>query len=566
MLGNIDEEYTEEARRILTLLCCSRRPLTVQELCDAVAIDLASGTGATFDRRSRLDGSDDLHEICPGLIDVFLGAQESASMKATEIEDLVPTVRIAHFSVQEYLESSRISQHKAAHFGLQRDRAHAETAKSCLVYLLEPDLHSGQLSETILEDFPFARFAAESWFYHVQQCESRDSQLEDCMVQLFETPTAFSAWVQMHDVDVIGWSKIGRKPEASPLYYAALMGLLPVAERLVNKANVSAGGGFYRNALQAAAAKGHEKLSRLLIENGADLNAGGDYRMASGYRRWRGGPLHAAVAGGHAKVVQLLIEHGAALEEVTEGSWSFSFPENDVNIDKEITATPLILAAQGVSRETLLLLLEHGANINCRMREREIDRSDDRVYEDGNDKITYTPLLSVVVTSGNLSFVRELLKRGVNIEARIVKIRCPGWTDEYGWDDEYYEATGVLAQIGKITRTMTVLYEAVSRGQIEAVRELLSFGADVNAYREEYDDLDADREEYDDGKSNAAGHRGQTPLYEAVRLGNSEMVKLLLDKGAEVDKLLLTFANIDGDDDMIKLLNSESSAQGVAKG
>jgi hypothetical protein len=40
ILCSIDEDYVEDVPRVLTVLCFSTRPLTVNELIDAVAVDL----------------------------------------------------------------------------------------------------------------------------------------------------------------------------------------------------------------------------------------------------------------------------------------------------------------------------------------------------------------------------------------------------------------------------------------------------------------------------------------------------------------------------------------------
>jgi ankyrin repeat protein len=67
-------------------------------------------------------------------------------------------------------------------------------------------------------------------------------------------------------------------------------------------ADVSAKGGDYGNALQAASSRGHEQTVRLLLEKGADVNAqGGD----------DGNALQVASYEGHEKTVKLLLEKGA---------------------------------------------------------------------------------------------------------------------------------------------------------------------------------------------------------------------------------------------------------------
>ena len=66
-------------------------------------------------------------------------------------------------------------------------------------------------------------------------------------------------------------------------------------------ADVNAQGRHYGNALQAAAAHGHEKITQLLLAKGANVNEQGRYGTA----------LQAAEQGGHKEVAQLLLAHGA---------------------------------------------------------------------------------------------------------------------------------------------------------------------------------------------------------------------------------------------------------------
>ena len=135
MLCNIDQNLIKDARRILTLLCFASRPLNIRELIDGIAVGINEPLGLNKD--CRLEDYSDIHDICPGFININL-AVDQISETNDEIV-LSSTVQIAHFSVQEYLESDRIRQQKAAIFGLNSSTAHAEIAQICLVYLLEHD-------------------------------------------------------------------------------------------------------------------------------------------------------------------------------------------------------------------------------------------------------------------------------------------------------------------------------------------------------------------------------------------------------------------------------------------
>lgn len=148
ILCNIDTYLVEDAQRILTLLCFAARPLTVQELIDGMAVQLESSV--ELNRKRRLQDSDGFRGICLALIDVDLRADPTSESYGDA--DLTFTVRIAHFSVQEYLESERIRQQKTAMFSLNSVTAHAQIAQICLVYLLEDDLCSPNLDESLVNE------------------------------------------------------------------------------------------------------------------------------------------------------------------------------------------------------------------------------------------------------------------------------------------------------------------------------------------------------------------------------------------------------------------------------
>lgn len=59
----------------------------------------------------------------------------------------------------------------------------------------------------------------------------------------------------------------------SPLYYAALLGLLPCAEQLLYEGeNIDIGGGKHEYPILAAVEMGEKEMVRLLLKKGADLN------------------------------------------------------------------------------------------------------------------------------------------------------------------------------------------------------------------------------------------------------------------------------------------------------
>ena len=219
MLCKIDPALIKDAQRILTLLCFASRPLTLLELVDGIAVETTEPTGLNKD--CRLEDYNDIHEICPGFINLTVAD-----------EKLI--VQIAHFSVQEYLESDRIRHSKAMIFGLNSVRAHAEIAQICLIYLLEPKLSSSVLDQNVLKEYPLAQFAAEYWYSHYESTAKLASNLDTLISRLFQQES-FVTWVKLHNMDDLPYPpEHGSAPTPNPIYYASLLGLDKVSHELLN--------------------------------------------------------------------------------------------------------------------------------------------------------------------------------------------------------------------------------------------------------------------------------------------------------------------------------------------
>ncbi|KAJ5725195.1 NACHT nucleoside triphosphatase [Penicillium malachiteum] len=467
ILCSIADEYVEDVRRVLTLLCFSTRPLTINELIDAHAVDL--NDPPQLDRDGRLYEQDDIIDVCVGLVEVV--ATENYEGRTT------PTVRIAHFSVQEYLLSDRLIQQKSRMFAMKSAPANSEIAQICLVYLLEPTLSEGVFDEGKLTEFPFASFAASYWFHHYKNSEEEEA-IGNLASKLFKDKTkAFVSWVRLHNMDVgkIRGSYGPAVDIATPVYYAALLGLdfvlnsiLPAGSELSETVNIQ--GGYWGYALQAASFNGHEKAVQILLDRGADINIQ--------YGNW-GNALHAASFNGHEKVVQVLLDGGA-----------------DVNIQHEYWGNILQAASLNGHEKVVQTLLDRGVNVNV---------------QGGN----WTNALQAASVSGHEKVVQILLDAGADVNMQ----------DGY-WGSALQAASlnghDKVAQIllnggadinaeGKYWGN--ALRAASINGHEKVVEILLNGGADVNTQHEYW--------------GNA--------LYAASLKGHKKVVRILLDEGADVN-------------------------------
>jgi hypothetical protein len=375
VLLDIDDMYHDHALTLLRWLAYARSPPTLGELVDAAVTDPIHESSVDADNRGDLE---DTLNILSGLVtveeskdadvegrsetkysttDVSIIDPDSADMGSHSRDPTLDTrVRLAHFSVKEYLESKRILKSRADQFYLESAIGHRVLAQSCLTYLR---YYSASCEKTLtiqdLEAFPLLEYAAQSWFHHsALQCSGEASR----EISLLRIEQVRNDWLIVHDPDE-PWNEpfVGRERRerrrggsGSAIYYASLLGLPAVVTKLLyNGANVNVEGGHFGNPIQAALVKGHEGIVQLLIDKGANINAeGGSY----------GSPLQAALARGHEGIVQLLIDKGANIN--AEGGQDGS----------PIQAASPVQAASAEGHEGIVqLLIDSGANVTVEDRE-----------------------------------------------------------------------------------------------------------------------------------------------------------------------------------------------------
>jgi ankyrin repeat protein len=476
ILKGIEEEYLEDAFKVLNWLVHSTRPLDLAELAEVVAVNLSIDE-PQFDPGSRLGEPRDVLSICSSLVTTVTRTDNSD--RDGHIYQIAE-VRLAHFSVKEYLLSARVRKGDIEYAVDKEDQG--IMAETCLTYLLhfqEP----GMLTRTYPDDYPLAEYAANYWFIHAKEAKEDVAKVNRLGLKLGQSNGAFVNWIRLRDLDgyelgdhELSNRDIDRFPETetfgSPLYYAALAGLVELSKALIaNGADVNEETGNYGHALQAASIAGHPEIITLLLENGADINAKGGLR---------GSALHAACYKGRENIVRLLLERGAHahLEDKkhkTPLQIAYREKENGVikvmyemkpSLKQDYLGNQLRAVAHSGNLDKVKALLEEGVDVN----------------RQGG---LYDSALQAASHGGHVDIVKLLLANGADVNLRSFL--------DFDYD--------------------TPLQAAATEGRLEIVQILLDSGADINT----------------------EGGEARTPLIAAASMGHEAVVRLLLERGADIN-------------------------------
>ncbi len=199
-----------------------------------------------------------------------------------------------------------------------------------------------------------------------------NSDKEGIKKLLLENPSLINASTS-HGVSPLMLSCFFNKPEVTPvllefvkdisLFEAASVGKFDeVAHQVYQKPddiNKFSEDGF--TALGLACYFGKDEVARYLVLKGAEVNL----PSKNGFNVF---PLHSAIAGNFVNMSKMLIENGA-----------------EVNIVQQSGLTPLHSAAQNGNIELIILLLEKGANVQIRTEGGKL--ASDLAKERGYDEI-----------------------------------------------------------------------------------------------------------------------------------------------------------------------------------
>ncbi|KAH0435445.1 hypothetical protein CcaCcLH18_04837 [Colletotrichum camelliae] len=510
MLLAIPPAFQDYARQMLMLLCCAKRNLTVEELIYGMAVDLdsigsnsdgaesdhVSSDGlrldchrpvAVFNDKRKLHDADAVLEVCPGFIELY--RYYDGNMKEASC------VRIAHFSVQEYLKSSRIKKRGAvAQYHMQEQDMNTQATRICLTILDEFDESAALQAKNLTMDehsfvvrmrnmFSWACYAAEFWPDHFRENKEIPPEAVSAMLRF-----------RPHALRLSAYQEAGFCFDYNPLQLATHYGLPSVVSVLLQEPTTDideiAGG---TTALIVAVRARNKELARCFLDRGADVNG------------YDGGALTAAVKTCQVKMAKLFLDHGAKIGTIEESALLNVVDEHHLEMmnfllehGAEINASGGGVLQTAVSKNCLEItkrLLEHGAEINA-----------------SGGKALHTAALG-----GRLEMAKLLLEGGA--DPNIVgayKGHTALWSAVWPIPSNKFELVRLLLKYGAEVNQCddsgeTVLHKAVWIDYEDGVRLLLEHGADVNS----------------------ADKKGRTALFKTTGSGDEKIARLLLEHGAD---------------------------------
>jgi len=420
-------------------------------------------------------------------------------------------VRLAHFSVKEYLLSGRITHQLCDGFNLQRSTAREFLAQSCLVYLVHYSAcNKRRATATDFATFPLLRHAAFHWSAYVVHDTARPLRHE---LRFLQDHEARVAWVRVLTSNQGVWDQT-RKPEyvyGTALYFACSLEHRACVEWLLKETvDVNALAGPFNTALQVASLNGHQTIVDMLLKQGADPNVLRELSLA-----YTVTALCAAATHGQYGIVKLLLANGA---------------DPNISSDVPFRMRPLYAASEGGHTEIVASLLEAGAEVSHYGDHRgtairiAAEKGFDPIVKlllragsgvDDVDDITSLTSLNAALHAGHRNVAKRLIKSQalVTIPDGVRGLTALERAAEKGYNDllELMLEIGVGAD-WPVVKSYALL-AAIRYGHLSCVRVLVQHGTSVHASR----------------------IRTFFPLDAACLYGRVEIADLLIKSGARVN-------------------------------
>jgi ankyrin repeat protein len=562
ILSRISGDDYDAAIMILSWLLFSRRPLSIEELAELVALDLKAESA---DDIERLWDPAEVLNICPNLLTTI----EEHDDKNSEPRILV---RLAHISIREYLLSSDILTGHAARFRIDEPNAHGLITDCCLIYMR-------LIKDTVTaaaESLPLALYVVENWLYHYERVPETIAKTHRLALDFFvHRKEVYSRWVthisgslSKTHIPIINSDLIGPGPILpSPLEVVCHNALLtPLKLMLENKEVDIKDEQVLKKALRAAylptvLPKNKAGTTRLLLQYGANFT--GDAKFVT--------TLHAASYFDFGEIVEEELDQGSdinyvcgdyvtALQAAVVGRsdrhffqmWKHSWPSGrfrpGYTLEQTDPSTVRLLLNRGADPKLcggkdgsgllaacyngdlpcVKLLLAHGADPNFGMgiETRYMQSCLAAACRSGDIRIIHLLLdhgaysnnraaLRAATETNDLDILRILLEKGIDPNLERVSDETPL---QKASSNSNHKAAELLIQYGAKTdigggRFGFPLQSAcASYGSVEVVKVLLSNGADVNQ------------------RGGAFG----TALHTAAFYGDLEIAQYLMARGADI--------------------------------
>jgi ankyrin repeat protein len=246
-------------------------------------------------------------------------------------------------------------------------------------------------------------------------------------------------------------------------------------------AGLVGGGSGGLTALVFAAREGDLESANLLLEAGADVNQVTEYGWT---------PLLTATNNRHYKLGTFLIDWGADVNIANKGKWTPLYLATD---NRNIEGGDYPVQKPDMDHlEYIKVLLDHGAAPNGQAKDNTLSRT------------IFT--MQWFLESGVTPFVRA----AQSSDTALMKLLLQYGADPKIASDHNDTALTAAAGVGWVEG---VTYEHSVKENVEAVKMVLDLGLDPNH----------------------ANNDGRTPLMVAAMKGRSEVVQMLVDRGAKLD-------------------------------
>ena len=327
---------------VLMWICHLERPLGVEELRQALAVEI----GSADHNANNAPSITTILSCCQGLVMV-------------DKEGL--TIRLIHYTLHEYLTCQS---------DLFRN-PHAKIAETCLTYLNSQQVMalSGSYVHQIKRP-PFLEYSSLYWGAHMKKEPSDGGKtLALKLLSRYECHISIRLLLE-HTIGSYHFDSIVNIYKFTGLHFASIFGLAEIAEDLTKMDGIDVNGIDEAGArpLEWAAKNGHEAVVKLLLER-KDVNPDRP-------DKWDQTPITRAAGNGHEAVVKLLLERKDVNPDRPDNngqtpiSWAAKngheavvkllLGRKDVNPDRldKWDHTPIALAAGNGHEAVVKLLLE----------------------------------------------------------------------------------------------------------------------------------------------------------------------------------------------------------------